>query len=237
MHCRERLLYSRCNCNNEKDMRYFRTIMCSLSLLAAVSCGNGDKQSVCEADCDKEAVECTEKAAGNAVIENIMSRRSIRKYKNEPVAREVMEEIALCGINAPNGQNKQSWEVRIVYNPEFQDEIKAVMAAAGGERAAGCFYNAPVWVFIARDNGYDFSTIDCGLLAENMMLSAHSLGVGSVCLGSPVRFILTSPDKDKVLSMLGFSEGYELCLCIGFGYPDETPKAKPRNANKVKFVE
>lgn len=218
-------------------MRYFRTILYSLSLLAAVSCGNGDKQSACEADCDKEAVECTEKAEGNAVIENIMSRRSIRKYKNEPVAREVMEEIALCGINAPNGQNKQSWEVRVVDNPEFQNEIKAVMAAAGGERAAGCFYNAPVWVFIARDNDYDFSTIDCGLLAENMMLSAHSLGVGSVCLGSPVRFILTSPDKDKVLSKLGFSEGYELCLCIGFGYPDETPKAKPRNANKVKFVE
>lgn len=218
-------------------MRYFRTIMCSLSLLAAVSCGNGDKQSACEADCDKEAVECAEHASGNAVIENIMSRRSIRKYKNEPVAREVMEEIALCGINAPNGQNKQSWEVRIVDNLEFQNEIKAVMAAAGGERAAGCFYNAPVWVFIARDNGYDFSTIDCGLLAENMMLSAHSLGVGSVCLGSPVRFILTSPDKDKVLSKLGFSEGYELCLCIGFGYPDEAPKAKPRDINKVKFVD
>lgn len=49
--------------------------MCSLSLLAAVSCGNGDKQSACEADCDKEAVECAEKAEGNAVIENIMSRR------------------------------------------------------------------------------------------------------------------------------------------------------------------
>lgn len=218
-------------------MRYFRTILYSLSLLAAVSCGNGDKQSACEADCDKEAVECTEKAEGNAVIENMMSRRSIRKYKNEPVAREVMEEIALCGINAPNGQNKQSWEVRVVDNPEFLNEIKAVMAAAGGERAAGCFYNAPVWVFIARDNGYDFSTIDCGLLAENMMLSAHSLGVGSVCLGSPVRFILTSPDKDKVLSKLGFSEGYELCLCIGFGYPDEAPKAKPRDINKVKFVD
>ena len=221
----------------EKDMRYFRTVLCSLSLLAAVSCGNCEKQSACEVACDNEAAECTEKAGENAVIENIMSRRSIRKYRNEPVARDVMDEIALCGINAPNGQNKQSWEVRIVDNPEFQNEIKAVMAAAGGERAAGCFYNAPVWVFIARDNSYDFSTIDCGLLAENMMLSAHSLGVGSVCLGSPVRFILTSPERDKVLTKLGFSEGYELCLCIAFGYPDEVPAAKPRDINKVKFID
>ena len=228
-------------------MRYLKSIVCGLSLLAAVSCGNGGEQvALCSNKCGAEAGECTavectcdcsEKAEGNAVIENIMSRRSIRKYRNEPVSREVMHEIALCGINAPNGQNKQSWEVRIVDNPEFQNEIKAVMAAAGGERAAGCFYNAPVWVFIARDNSYDFSTIDCGLLAENMMLSAHSLGVGSVCLGSPVRFILTSPRKDKVLSKLGFSEGYELCLCIAFGYTDETPAAKPRDINKVKFID
>lgn len=228
-------------------MRYLRSFVCGLSLLAAVSCGNGGEQAAsCSNKCGAEAGECTavectcdcsEQAEGNAVIENIMSRRSIRKYRNEPVSREVMHEIALCGINAPNGQNKQSWEVRIVDNPEFQNEIKAVMAAAGGERAAGCFYNAPVWVFIARDNSYDFSTIDCGLLAENMMLSAHSLGVGSVCLGSPVRFILTSPQKDKVLSKLGFSEGYELCLCIAFGYPDETPAAKQRYINKVKFID
>lgn len=228
-------------------MRYIKSIVCGLSLLAAVSCGNsGEQAALCSNKCGAEAGECTavectcdcsEKAEGNAVIENIMSRRSIRKYKNKPVARDVMQEIAMCGINAPNGQNKQSWEVRIVDNPDFQNEIKAVMAAAGGERAAGCFYNAPVWVFIARDNSYDFSTIDCGLLAENMMLSAHSLGLGSVCLGSPVRFILTSPEKDKVLSKLGFSEGYELCLCIAFGYPDEAPKAKPRDINKVKFVE
>lgn len=228
-------------------MGYLKSFVCGLSLLAAVSCGNGEKQVCSEGACGHETAECTtgectadecvKDCSENAVIENIMSRRSIRRYRNEPVSREVMQEIALCGINAPNGQNKQSWEVRIVDNPDFQNEIKTVMAAAGGERAAGCFYNAPVWVFIARDNGYDFSTIDCGLLAENMMLSAHSLGVGSVCLGSPVRFILTSPEKDKVLSKLGFSEGYELCLCIAFGYPDEVPVAKPRDINKVKFVD
>ena len=228
-------------------MKYLKSIVCCLSLLAAVSCGNCGEQaaSACN-DCDANADECVacemkkeccNKDGENAVIENIMSRRSIRKYKSEPVARDVMNQIMECGVYAPNGQNKQSWEVRVVDNAALQDEIKAVMAAAGGERAAGCFYNAPVWVFIARDKGYDFSAYDCGLLAENMMLSAHSLGVGSVCLGSPVRFILTSPESEKVLSKLGFSEGYELCLCISFGYPDETPNAKPRNMDKVKFVD
>ena len=56
--------------------------------------------------------------AMNPVIENIMARRSIRQYKPEPVKRETMDVILNCGINAPNGMNRQSWEVRVVDQPE-----------------------------------------------------------------------------------------------------------------------
>ena len=176
----------------------------------------------------------------NETIETIMERRSIRKYKHETVARETLEKIMECGINAPNGQNKQSWEVRVVDNPVVMDEIKAVMAEAYGDKAemaVGCFRGAPVMVFIARDLNYDFSAYDCGLLAENIMLSAQSLGVGSICLGSPVRFINDNPACAPILERLGFSEGYEFCLCVGLGYADEAPEAKPRMKEKVKFVE
>ena len=219
--------------------------MCGLSLMAMASCCNGGGQlTSCSDDCNVGVCECVacenncaDECGANAVIDNIMSRRSIRKYKDMPVAREVMEKIAVCGINAPNGQGKQSWEVRVVENAELQGEIKAAMAAVGGERAAGCFYGAPVWVFIARDKGYDFSTIDCGLLSQNIMLAANAMGVGSVCLGSPVRFVENSPQRDVVLEKLGFSDGYELCICIALGYADEAPAAKPRNAGKVKFVD
>ena len=176
----------------------------------------------------------------NETIETIMERRSIRKYKPETVARETLEKIMECGINAPNGQNKQSWEVRVVDNTVVMDEIKAVMAEAYGDKAemaVGCFRGAPVMVFIARDLNYDFSAYDCGLLAENIMLSAQSLGVGSICLGSPVRFINDNPACAPILERLGFSEGYEFCLCVGLGYADEAPEAKPRMKEKVKFVE
>lgn len=183
----------------------------------------------------------TPENTGNAVIENIMSRRSIRKYKAEPVTREVLEEIMKCGINAPNGQNKQSWEVRIVDNPALLEEMKEAMAAGHpdmpAEFAKGCFRDAPVMVFIARDLSYDFSAYDCGLMAENIMLSAWSLGVGSICLGSPVRFLTDNDACKPYLEKLGFSEGYELCLCVGLGYADEAPEAKPRNMDKVKFID
>lgn len=174
----------------------------------------------------------------NQVIETIMARRSIRKYKPEAVDRETMTTILKCGINAPSGMNKQSWEVRVVDDPAVMEQIKDAMVAGNPDvnpdMVRGCFRDAPTMVFIANDPSYDCSPIDCGLLSENIMLSAWSLGVGSVCLGSPVRFIDNSP---SALEILGFSEGYELIICVGLGYADESPEAKPRDPSKVKFIE
>lgn len=177
----------------------------------------------------------------NQVVNTIMARRSIRKYKPMPVERETMDLILKCGINAPNGQNKQSWEVRVVDNPALMTEFKEAMAKGhpdmNADMVKGCFRDAPTMVFIARDKSYDFSAYDCGLLAENMMLSAWSVGVGSICLGSPVRFLTDNAECAPYLTKLGFSEGYELCLCVGFGYADEEPAAKPRDWGKVKYID
>lgn len=208
-------------------MKTFNILSAAILLLVASACCQNQAQS-----------------SGNnsdAVIENIMTRRSIRQYKQTPVGRDTMNVILECGINAPNGQNRQSWEVRVVDSPALMDEIKEAMAQGhpdmNPKAVKGCFRDAPVMVFIARDPSYDFSAYDCGLLAENMILSAWSLGVGSICLGSPVRFLTDNDVCKPVLEKLGFSAGYELCLCVGFGYADEAPAAKQRNPEKVKFVE
>lgn len=205
-------------------MKTLRFIIACLALAVAASCANNQTPDM-----------------NNPVIENIMARRSIRQYSQEPVDREVMTKILECGINAPNGQNRQSWEVRVVDNPELMQEIKDAMAAAHpdmpAQAVAGSFRNAPTMVFIARDPSYDFSAYDCGLLAENMMLSAWSLGVGSICLGSPVRYLKDNELCKPYLDKLGFSEGYEFCLCIGFGYALESPDAKPRDMSKVRFID
>ena len=213
-------------------MKLIKTFVGCLCMIAMVSCGEGNPNVKVNATMDD---------GKNAVIETIMARRSIRKYKNETVSRELLDQIMECGINAPNGQNKQSWEVRVVDNPAVMNEIKDAVAAGhpnmDPEMAKGCFRGAPVMVFIARDKSYDFSAYDCGLMAQNIMLSAWSMGVGSICLGSPVRFLTDNDACKPVLERLGFSEGYELCLCVGLGYADEAPDAKPRDINKVKFVE
>ena len=204
-------------------MNTFRIILAGLLLTAAAAC-NQTEQNVSDYQ--------------NAVIENIMTRRSIRQYKDGAVDRETMKTILECGINAPNGMNRQSWEVRVIDNPETMEKIISLMSAGNPdvdpEAVKGCFRGAPTMIFIANDPSYDCSPIDCGLLSENIMLSGSSLGVGSVCLGSPIRFLKNS---QEAMAMLGFSEGFIPIICIGMGYPDEAPEAKPRDFGKVKFVE
>lgn len=197
----------------------------------------------CSTQVQKES-ESTSAETGkeNAVIETIMSRRSIRKYKPQAVNRDTMQIILNCGINAPNGQNKQSWEIRVVDNPEFINGVTEVYKkenpnAANDPNFKNMFRNASTVVFIANDTSYDLSQIDCGLLGENMILSAWSMGIGSCCLGGPTRFLNTSPDAAGYLKKLDIPEGYQLLYCIAFGYPDEAPAAKPRNAAKIKFID
>ena len=204
----------------------------TLSLLCCILSGCQNKAQESTAMCSQSE---------NPVVKTIMARRSIRNYKPQPVEREKMDLILRCGINAPNGQNKQSWEVRVVDSPELLEAMKEAMAKGhpglNPEMVKGCFRGAPTMVFIARDKSYDFSSYDCGLLAENMVLSAWSMGIGSICLGSPVRVLTDNAECLPYLEKLGFSEGYELCLCVGFGYADEAPAAKPRDWGKVKYVD
>lgn len=196
----------------------------------------------CNTQTQKESESTSADNKENAVIETILSRRSIRKYQPQAVNRDTMQIILDCGINAPNGQNKQSWEIRVVDNPAFIDGITEIYKkenpnAANDPNFKNMFRNAPTVVFIANDTSYDLSQIDCGLLGENMILSAWSMGIGSCCLGGPARFMTSSPAAAEYLQKLDIPEGYRLLYCIAFGHPDETPAAKPRNAAKIKYID
>lgn len=179
--------------------------------------------------------------AGNAVIETIMARRSIRKYTPQPVEREKLEQIVRCGINAPSGMNKQPWAVRVVDNAAYIDGLTALYAKANPKVAEdtsfkNMFRNAPAVIFIASP--LDGSgQVDCGLMGENMILAAQSLGLGTCCLGGPIHFMKSCPDATPYVEQLELPEGYALLYAIGVGYPDESPEAKPRDESKVRFID
>lgn len=194
------------------------------------------------ASCNQPKEQNAETESSNdTVTELMMSRRSIRNYKDSLINRETLDEILKCGINAPNGKNLQAYEIRVL-SPALIDSITSAVVKDNpqiGEREGfkNIFVDAPCVLCIAYDTTYDMSQVDCGLLGENIILSAWSKGIGSCCLGSSARWIKDSPSAKPYLDKMGFSEGYELLYCIALGYPDETPEAKPRTMDKIKYME
>ena len=202
--------------------------------VASIGCTNNQPA---QTECCKECK--------NPVIENIMARRSVRAYKDQAVPRELLEQVVECGINAPNAMNAQQWEVRVVESKEWIDKTteayKESMKGTPGEKMIAdptfknMFRNAPSVIFIGHKPGM-FTQVDCGLMAGNIMLAAKSLGLGTVCMAGPVMFF-KQPAGEAYLKSLNFSEGYEPLICIGIGYADEEPAAKPRNKEVIKYVE
>lgn len=177
----------------------------------------------------------------NIVVETIMARRSIRKYKDQPVEREKLQQIVECGINAPSGMNKQPWQVRVVDNAEYINGITEAFKQANPKMAEdpnfkNMFRNAPAVIFIASPKDGS-GQLDCGLLGENIILAAQSLSLGTCCLGGPIAFMKKDASAKPYVEKLNISADYELLYAIAVGYPDEAPDAKPRDAEKVQFID
>ncbi len=177
----------------------------------------------------------------NPVLSNIMARRSIRNYLDKPVEHEKLEMIVRAGINAPSGSNRQPWIIRVVEDQKLIADVTEVFKQANGEQVKrdknfkNMFRNAPniICVCTPANGGGE---LDAGLFGENIMLAAQSMGLGTCCLGGPVRF-LTSNEKCKFfLDRLDIPADYKLNYIIAIGYPNEQPDAKPRDASKVKFI-
>ena len=179
-----------------------------------------------------------------SVVSTILARRSIRKYKPEVVRRDQMDIILKCGINAPSGMNKQPWLIRVVDDPAFLNGITKLYIEnqkdGRGEKMLkepgfrNIFRNAPTLIFIASPKDGN-GQLDCGLLGENIMLSAQSMGVGSCCLGGVIGF-MNSDIAKNFYTKLNIPSDYQLLYAIALGYPDEDPVAKPRDTSKVMWV-
>ena len=191
-----------------------------------------DKMSTIEADMQLEV---------NPVLSNIMSRRSIRKYLDKPVEHEKLEIIVKCGINAPSGMNRQPWIVRVVEDQKLIADVTEVFKQENPEQVArdkdfkNMFRNAPNLICVCTPTNGG-GELDAGLLGENMMLAAQSMGLGTCCLGGPVRFLLSNEKCKFFLDRLDIPADYKLNYILAIGYPDEQPDAKPRDASKVKYI-
>ena len=159
----------------------------------------------------------------NPVLSSIMARRSVRKYLDKPVEHEKLEIVALAGINAPSARNWQNWAVRIVEDQKLMADVKDKCR------------NAPNLICVCAPTNGSFD-LDAGLLGQNMMLAAQSLGLGTCIQTGPVRFLTTDEKAKAFRESLDIPADYKLLYIIAIGYPDEKPDAKPRDASKVKYI-
>lgn len=194
----------------------------------------------------KEGGETTMKE-GNAVVETILSRRSIRSYKTEQIKQEQLDTIMQCAINAPSALNKQSWEVRVIQNADLLSRInnsfvekakgKTLQGSAARAQEPGfsVYHGSPTLIIVGKDKSNPYSAVDCGLLAQNILLSAESMDIGTCVIGN-MASILNAPDSKDFLKEINMPDTHDVVFGIAIGYKDESPDAKPREEGKVQYI-
>ena len=138
----------------------------------------------------------------NAVLENILTRRSVRAYQKKQISKEDLQTILMAGSYAPNGMGLQNWRFTAIQNPailiKVNEAIRQTLLAIpvvaethpyivslvekAKDMNADFLYHAPTFILVSnlKDNGN--SMPDSALAIGNMMLTAHSLGIGSCWL-------------------------------------------------------
>lgn len=171
----------------------------------------------------------------NNTINDIMTRRSIRKYKPEQISREELDTVLQAGICAPTGMNRQSPLVIAVQNKAMRDQLSRMNAAVMGTDSDP-FYGAPTVVVVLADANSPHAVQDGSLVMGNMMNAAKAIGLGS-CWVNRAREVFDSVEGKALLAQLGV-EGDVIGVgnCI-LGYPDEDPAMKPRKADYIRYID
>jgi len=180
-------------------------------------------------------------------LEAISGRRSIRKFKDNPIPDEMLQAILTAGIQAPSGKNRQPWRFIVVKQDKRLELIRIMRQQIAKAKTRGedlgssewttnVMEQAPVTVFIFNPDGslpwlahsidqmftdmVDIQSI--GAAIQNMLLAALELGIGSLWI-CDVFYAY-----EELCNWLG--EKGEMIAAVSFGYPDESPAARPRKS-------
>ncbi len=171
----------------------------------------------------------------NEIIEVINNRRSIKRYKSDAVARELIDEVISAGISAASGRNLQCPIVLAITDKATRDRLSAANAAVLSMNSDP-FYNAPVVLVVLVPKTAHTGIYDGSLVMGNMMLAADALGLGS-CWIHRAREVFEKPEWQKLLASLGLEGEYEGVGNLILGYPDcERPAPLPRRENRVFYI-
>jgi nitroreductase len=193
-------------------------------------------------------------------IDIIYSRRAVRKYKNKPVERRLIEKVIDAGRMAPSAVNKQPWRFYVLTDKttihEFSEAIGAIAMKSFAKKGfkamfkvasqllhfshgihfhglnSEVFHGAPVVVFITAPRDNEWASLDIGMCSQNMMLAAKSLGLDSCPVGFG-KFV----EKTKIFPKLMVPKSDQVMLSIVFGYGDEKPELHERKKDNIVYID
>lgn len=170
----------------------------------------------------------------NAVIENILTRRSIRSFKAEKVSRAELELMTKAGQYAPSAMNKQTFQITAVQNADIIKRLYTAIPKYMEGLNDYNFYGANTLLLISDLKDKEIGQMDCACVAENIFLAAHSLGVGTVWINQ-FRDTSDCPEVRAALHDAGVPDEHRVWVAVAAGYPAENP-TKEKTAT-IKFCE
>lgn len=168
-------------------------------------------------------------------LDMLLTRRSVRAYKPDPVPTALLEEVLRAGTYAPTGGGRQSPVLVAVTDKAARDEISRLNAAVMG-KDTDPYYGAPVLVLALADPASSTWVEDASCALENMMLAAHALGLGSVWVHRE-REIFDSEAGKAMLRAWGLPETLRGVGSIALGYASgPAPAPAPRKDGYIVRV-
>lgn len=171
----------------------------------------------------------------NEILRTIEERRSIKKFKSEMPRREDIEAILKAGSEAASGRNRQSSVMIAITDPVLRKKLMEANASILGAEIDP-FYNAPVVIAVLAKKEVNTYIYDGSLSLGNMMLAAHSLGLGA-CWVHRAKETFEMPEWRELVSNLGLVGEYEGIGNLAVGYADcEYPEKKERLDGRIFFI-
>jgi nitroreductase len=181
--------------------------------------------------------------------EVVFGRRSVRSFKTEAIASDLIEALITTAIEAPSAMNAQSWIFSVIQEKALIDQIsdasKTILLGAGAAEENGrfrtmladpnfnIFYNAPVLIIISARNGGPWAVANCAVAAQNLMLTAYDLGLGSCWIGFAQSFLQTAAGR----ALIGVGADDLPVAAIIIGHPHGASPAPARRPADIRWID
>lgn len=174
----------------------------------------------------------------NPVVSAIYGRRSIRDFQERRIPRQLLEQLVECGIQAPSGHNMQSWRFTVIRSRTEILRLKEILPSVA-KRKKAYFYgfnNPDALILVSNDRRNPDGIQDSSCAAQNIMLAAHSFGLGSVWINVLMN-LCDEPEIRPILHGYGIPDTHNVWAMIALGYPANHPDPLAKKENVVGWVE